>query len=289
MMVTSADSAAKSQRETDAYFSARSHFWDSLYQETNVYGVIHQERRALALSWITELALPPASHILEIGCGAGLLAVELAKRKYLVKAIDSSEAMVERARGHATEAGMDGSLTVNVGDAHVVPFGTASFDLVIALGVLPWLHSPAAALTEMGRVVKPDGFVILTSDNLFRLNHLFDPWFTPLLAPCKQVAKRVALKLGYAERPGQNYYYSYTTLNKMLAHAGLAIIRCKTLGFGPFTLFGLHLLPEAASIKVHRRLQDLADRGRLLRSMGAQHIIFASTRTHTGPGIQPSH
>jgi len=275
--------AAAYQRQTDAYFTARSRYWKNLYEDISLYGTIHQERRAIALAWISELAPPQASHILEVGCGAGLLAVELARRGYIVTAIDSSEGMVELALAHAAEAGVHERLTVSISDAHALPFPTASYDLVIALGVIPWLHSPAAALTEMARVVKPDGFVLFNSDNRFRLNHVIDPWFTPVLAPLKQVAKRIALKLGYAERGAPNHYYSYTTLERLLADVGLVITRCRALGFGPFSLFGRQLLPEAVSVGVHRRLQDLADRGTpVLRSTGAQHIILAS-RSESGP------
>jgi 2-polyprenyl-3-methyl-5-hydroxy-6-metoxy-1,4-benzoquinol methylase len=277
------ESAAASQRQTDAYFTAQAHFWKNLYEEISLYGTIHQERRAIALGWITEVALPQAAHILEVGCGAGLLAAELARRGYIVTAIDSSEGMVERARSHAAEAGVEERLTVSVQDAHALPFATASYDLVIALGVIPWLHSPEAALTEMARVVKPDGFVIFNSDNRFRLNHVFDPWFTPVLAPVKRVVKRIALKLGYSERGAPNHYYSYATVERLLADVGLTVTRCMNLGFGPFSLFGRHLLPEAMSVRLHRRLQDLADRGApVLRSTGAQHLILAS-RSEVGP------
>jgi hypothetical protein len=142
----------------------------------------------------------------------------------------------------------------------------------------------------MARVVKPNGFVLISSDNRFRLNHVIDPWFTPLLAPCKQVARQVAVKLGYALRGARNYYYSHATIKKLLAAAGLSIIRCVTLGFGPFSLFGMPLLPESASIKLHRRLQNLASRGTpMLRSMGAHHLVLASTRTSASAGGQPNH
>jgi ubiquinone/menaquinone biosynthesis C-methylase UbiE len=285
-----ADSRAADQQRVDRYFGAHSHEWEALYEATSVYGAIHQERRAIALGWIAELALPPGSHILEVGCGAGLLAVELAKRGYNVAAVDPSESMVELARRRAVEAGVPG-LTVSSGDAHALSFATASFDLVVALGVIPWLHSPAAALTEMARVVKPNGYVIFNSDNRFRLNHVIDPRFTPLLEPVKRIAKHVALKQGQVERGAPNYYYSYSTLKRIVQQAGLSIIRCMTLGFGPFTLFGLKLLPEATSTKLHRRLQDLASRGTpVLRSTGAQHLLI-TRRPETGrhSGGQSSH
>jgi SAM-dependent methyltransferase len=283
MKAPRAESGTADQWRVDAYFTRESQFWKSLYEQTNLCSTIHRERHALALGWITELALPQASLILEVGCGAGLLAAELAGRGYRVTAIDSSEAMVELARGHAAEVGVQEELTISVGDAHGLPFATASYDLVIALGVVPWLHSPAVALAEMARVVKPDGFVLLTSDNRFRLNHVIDPWLIPVLAPLKQVAKRIARQLGYADRRALNHYYSYTSLKRLLADAGLTVTRSKAFGFGPFSLFGRHVLPEAVVVRLHRCLQALADRGTpVLRSMGTQHLVLAS-RAERGP------
>jgi O-antigen/teichoic acid export membrane protein/2-polyprenyl-3-methyl-5-hydroxy-6-metoxy-1,4-benzoquinol methylase len=283
MIDTRAESGTAQQRQVEAFFESAAPFWKTLYNQTNLYGTIHQERHALALRWISELGLPQGAAILEIGCGAGLLAADLAGRGYRVTAIDSTEAMVELARAHAVEKGVLGGLTISVGDAHDLPFATASYDLVIALGVVPFLHSPALALAEMTRVVKPAGFVLLNSDNRYRLNRVLDPWFTPVLDPLKQGAKRIARELGYVDRKTPSHFYSYTALERLLANAGLSVTRGTALGFGPFSLFGRHVLPEAVAVRLHRRLQALADRGTpLLHAMGAQHIVLAS-RAERGP------
>jgi ubiquinone/menaquinone biosynthesis C-methylase UbiE len=277
MTATQMEVGVAHQRRIDAHFDADSHFWKSLYSQASLYGTIHQERHALALAWISELGLPHDSPVLEIGCGAGLLATELAGRGHHVTAIDSSQAMVDLAQAHASEAGVQDTVSVSVGDAHTLPFATASYDLVIALGVIPFLHTPATALAEMVRVVKPNGFVLLNSDNRYRLNHVLDPWFTPLFAPVKHLARGIARRLGFADRKALGQYYSYAALKRLLANAGLTITRSRVLGFGPFSFVGRHLLPESVAIRVHRRLQSLADRGTpLLRSTGAQHIVLAS-------------
>src|SRR5919198_3822891 len=114
------ESVTEHQRLIDAHFNAQPHFWKDLYEEYSLYGTIHRERRAIALRWVTDLALPPATRILEVGCGAGLLAVDLARRGYVVEAIDTSPAMVDLARGHAAAAGGDDKLTVRIGDAHAL-------------------------------------------------------------------------------------------------------------------------------------------------------------------------
>jgi 2-polyprenyl-3-methyl-5-hydroxy-6-metoxy-1,4-benzoquinol methylase len=261
------------QRLIDAHFNAQPNFWKDLYEENSLYGTIHRERRAIALRWVADLALPAAARILEVGCGAGLLAVDLARRGYVVEAVDTSPAMVDLARGHAAAAGVTDRLTVRLGDAHALPGETGSATLVIALGVVPFLHSPAAALRDMARVVKPDGYVLLTSDNQWRLNHVLDPWLTPMLAPARQVARRLGGQVG-GGLPVQRY--SYTALERLMSTAGLIMIRCMTLGFGPFSLCGRPLLPETVAIGVHRRLQRLANRGTpVLCATGAQHIVLA--------------
>lgn len=47
-------------------------------------------------------------------------------------------------------------------DAHALPFADASFDLVFAYAVLEHLHSPAKALNEIARVLRPGGWFIGT-------------------------------------------------------------------------------------------------------------------------------
>src|SRR5207237_1119173 len=123
--------------------------WRELYEMKSLSGVIHQQRRSIALRWVDQLGLAPGSRILDIGCGAGLLAIDLRKRGYVVDSIDANEAMVDLARAQAARAGVRDKLTISVGDAHALGFASGSYDLVIALGVVPFLHSPSVALAEI--------------------------------------------------------------------------------------------------------------------------------------------
>src|SRR5947209_5082596 len=101
------------------------------------------------LDWIDSLAPAPGSQVLEIGCGAGVMAVSLAQRGFCVHAIDSAEAMVELARQHATESGTSETLSLSVGDVYALAFEDEAFDLVIAIGVIPWLEQAELAMQEM--------------------------------------------------------------------------------------------------------------------------------------------
>jgi len=59
---------------------------------------------------------------------------------------------------------------------------------VIGMGVAPWLHSLNTAIREFARVLRPGGYLILTADNRWRLNHVLDPlFFPPLRVPRRSV------------------------------------------------------------------------------------------------------
>jgi SAM-dependent methyltransferase len=267
-------SAAEAQSVVNQHFSANARYWEQIYTEPTAHGVIYQERRARTLAWVGDLSLPPAARVLEIGCGAGLLSADLFRRGFVVDGIDPSGAMVELARARASEIGAGDRIRVSEGDAHSLAFASGSYDLVVALGVLPFLHSPAVALSEIARVLRPGGHVLLSSDNPNRLSDWLDPRLTPLAAPAKRIVKRIT-RHGRRQVPARRY--SYRALARLLQGGGFRIAKCVTLGFGPFTLFAKRLLPEPAAIAVHRRLQAMADRGTpILSAAGTHHLVLAT-------------
>ncbi len=63
-------------------------------------------RQTVALSYIDGLSLPKTAHVLEIGCGAGFMTTALAKRGFIVEAIDHSQAMIDLTIEHARQMGV---------------------------------------------------------------------------------------------------------------------------------------------------------------------------------------
>jgi SAM-dependent methyltransferase len=274
------DQSQETQSIVNQRFSASAEYWEQLYTEATVYGVIHQERHRRALQWIDKLGLPEGSHVLEVGCGAGLLAADLFRRGFVVDCIDSSDVMVALARARLATLDDRGWTTVSEGDVHSLEFAD-SCDLIIALGVLPFLHSPTIALKEIARVLRPGGRFLLSSDNPYRLTHLIDPRLTPLLAPGKRLVKLIARRYGWGRHRMTARALPYQTLAELLRRAGSETRQRASLGFGPFTLFARRILHEGAAVAVHRRLQAMADHGTPILSVtGAQHLVLA-TRTAT--------
>jgi SAM-dependent methyltransferase len=269
---------AGAQGVVDAYFGAESRFWADIYDRDDVYAVIHQRRRALALRWIAELRLPAGSRILEVGCGAGLTAVELARNGLVVDAIDSAAEMIELTRRRAEEANVGVRLRPALGDVHALEYDAGAFDAVLALGVIPWLHSPQAALEEIARVLRRGGHVVVNADNAARLTDLLDPRYTPALRPVKDALKRPLRRMRAPRaRPGAPVHgHSLREFERLLSSSGLYVVRGSTLGFGPFTFLGRRVMPTRLEPRLDHWLQLRADRGLWgIRSVGAQYLVLA--------------
>jgi D-aspartate ligase len=270
-------------------FETHARFWEEVYRGRDVFSVIHQYRLALALDCVDRLGLPRGARVLEVGSGAGLAAVALARRGFQVETVDTTAAMLEATRRHTADAEVTSRLRMLLADAHRLPFRTGTFDLVLALGVVPWLHSPAQAAQEMARVLRTGGHLVFNADNRARLNRLLDPLHSPPLEPVRRAAK-AALATMRLWRPGQHpavTYHSRAQLDCIVAAAGLERITGLTFGFGPFSLFGRTVLPDEFGVKVNRSLQRLADRGvPVLRGTGAQYLVVA--RRPVPDGARPA-
>jgi D-aspartate ligase len=273
------------QERIDRHFGAEARYWKSLYQEESLYGVIHQQRRMRALRWLDGIGLPNGSRIADIGCGAGILTIDMAGRGHFVDGLDSSQAMIELACEVVAEAGLAERVRLQVGDAHDLPFPDGSFDCAISLGVLPYMRAPSLALSEIARVVKPGGYVVVNSDNLLRLNHLLDPRHTPVLAPLRRVARGVLIASGHPPQGLPSRRETSRSLQQLMEDAGLQIVSHQTLGFGPFSFLGWQPLSDHVGLSLHRRLQKAADRGvPILRATGSQALVLAQ-RGESGPQL----
>jgi SAM-dependent methyltransferase len=263
--------AGGTQREVNAYFDSSAGYWDGVYRGDSLQAVIYQQRQAAVLDYVQASELPADSRVLDVGCGAGHLAMELAERGLRVAGVDASPAMVEATARHAQERGLGERVTVAVADAHALPFEPGDFELVVAVGLIPWLHAPDTAVAEMARVLRPGGKLVLTADNRARLVNFTDPRLMPGLAtrrPAQLAARRRRVPVSRLEFPG--------SVDRLVVQSGLRPIAARTVGFGPLTFLGHPLFDDGRGIRLNRRLQRLADRGVPgLKWTGWHYVIHA--------------
>ncbi|HET7580606.1 MAG TPA: class I SAM-dependent methyltransferase [Bacillales bacterium] len=109
--------------------------------------------------WLFEqLEIAPESRILELGCGSGVFWLKNRSRipeSWEVLLSDFSSGMLEDAILHLAE--MDHDFAYQEIDAQSIPYPVDSFDVVIANHMLYHVPDRAKALSEIRRVLKPDG------------------------------------------------------------------------------------------------------------------------------------
>ncbi len=98
--------------------------------------------------------------LLDVGCGQGAI-TKLVKEKYpkmTVYAIDPSEVSIKSAQENPE------SVNFQVANTYKIPYKSKTFDYVISLDVLEHLDDPIKGMSEVCRVLKKDGLLILSCD-----------------------------------------------------------------------------------------------------------------------------
>jgi ubiquinone/menaquinone biosynthesis C-methylase UbiE len=263
------------QKNVDTHFDANAAYWDEIYRDDDLQSVIYQQRQAAVLDYVDAVGLGAGSSALEIGCGAGHVTVRLAQRGLTVKAVDSSPGMVELASRQAAAAGFAAEVSVSQADVHALPFKSGEFDLVVAVGVIPWLHSPGEAVAEMARVLRPGGELVLTADNAARLISFTDPRGLLALTPLRRIYHRLRNQPGDAV----SRLHFPRRVSGFVSDAGLTPLAQRTIGFGPLSVLGRPLLSDARAVRLNGRLQRLADAGVPgARGTGWHYLIRAAKR-----------
>jgi 2-polyprenyl-6-hydroxyphenyl methylase / 3-demethylubiquinone-9 3-methyltransferase len=119
--------------------------------------------------WVAEaLSENHAKTVLDIGCGGGFLANDLAERGFEVTGVDQSE----DALTIASQYDRTGSVRYVHSDAYALPFSEASFDAVAAMDFLEHVEEPGRLIAEAARVLRPGGLFFFYTFNRNPLSHL---------------------------------------------------------------------------------------------------------------------
>ncbi|PID94218.1 MAG: methyltransferase type 11 [Bacteroidetes bacterium] len=94
--------------------------------------------------------------VLEVGTGTGLIAKKIADRVQHVEATDFSEEMIATAQKTAYPS----NIHFSCANIFKLPFDNQTFDVVVASNMLHIIPEPEKAMTEIKRVLKPNGLLI---------------------------------------------------------------------------------------------------------------------------------
>ncbi|HXA22014.1 MAG TPA: methyltransferase domain-containing protein [Acetobacteraceae bacterium] len=140
---------------------AMRHYWNTIAGPRWVAGQGFRERRneeSLALL-LACLRLAGGEHVLEIGCGTGAVTLPLAQAVGAhgrVVAVDISEPMLEVARQRVDASGVHNVMLLS-GDAQVLAFEQAAFDVATSRMGVMFFADPVAAFRNIAGALKPRG------------------------------------------------------------------------------------------------------------------------------------
>ncbi len=128
---------------------------------------VHEVTREGLVTRLEPLLLEPAT-ILDLGSATGATGRVLRKRfkRAHIVSLDLSQAMLARGRKHKSWFSRASFVQ---GDANHLPFGDASFDMIVANQLLPWAPELQSIFEEVARVLLPGGvfaFATLGPDSL---------------------------------------------------------------------------------------------------------------------------
>jgi SAM-dependent methyltransferase len=113
-----------------------------------------------ALEFLSRIQIPPGARVLDVACGAGQTAIPLAHAGADVTGVDIASNLIEQARARAQAAGLK-NLRFEEGDAEMLPFEDASFDVVLSLIGAMFAPRPELVAEELKRVCKPGGTIVM--------------------------------------------------------------------------------------------------------------------------------
>jgi 2-polyprenyl-6-hydroxyphenyl methylase/3-demethylubiquinone-9 3-methyltransferase len=156
------------QAELDKFSQLAHRWWDPNSEFKPLHDI-----NPLRLEWIDRLCGGVSGkRIVDVGCGGGILAESMAARGATVTGIDLSEKALKVARLHQLETG------VQVDYRHIAAEALAeeqpeTFDVVTCMEMLEHVPDPVSILAACRALVKPGGWVFLSTLNRNPKSYLF--------------------------------------------------------------------------------------------------------------------
>jgi ubiquinone/menaquinone biosynthesis C-methylase UbiE len=128
---------------------------------TGDYDVFSRYMEKDAERFFQRLAIKPGTRLLDVGCGAGQLALIAARAGAKVTGCDISTNWLEQARARAAAEGLD--VIFEEGDAESLPYEDGQFDAVVSLVGAMFAPRPVRVAAELTRVCRPGGLIAMAN------------------------------------------------------------------------------------------------------------------------------
>ena len=123
------------------------------------YGHFARYLEPSALEFLARISVQAGTRMLDVACGAGQISIPAARAGARVTGVDIATNSIEQARARAQAEGLDARF--DEGDAEMLPYEDASFDLVVSLFGAMFAPRPERVAAELVRVCRPGGRIVM--------------------------------------------------------------------------------------------------------------------------------
>ncbi len=152
-----------------AKFSELAHRW---WDKESEFRPLHQIN-PLRLDWLAQLCPLKGKQVLDVGCGGGILSDAMARTGAQVLGIDLATKALRVAQLHALEAQTPDVSYREVSAESLAAELPASFDAVTCMEMLEHVPDPASIVQACATLVRPGGWVFLSTLNRNPKSFLF--------------------------------------------------------------------------------------------------------------------
>ena len=177
--------------------------WDTSY-----YTEANESFYEVAFDYfIRILNVPKGSLFLDVGCGSCTHSIRLAKRGFYIHAIDISNIILETAKRQIRAFDLQEKIKLQRANLLSLPFEDQTFDYILCWGVLMHIPDIEKAISELGRVLKKGGKIIISEANMNSFQSI-------ILRTLKLILRKE--KANVIKSPAGIEYWTQNMSNKLL-------------------------------------------------------------------------
>lgn len=155
-----------SEPRFDQYLQQERTFWDRVRHDPASPQIWHDPELfelffGSAYRAFMERAAACGPDVLELGCGEGALALQLARRGCMVTGIDLSPARIQRATDAATERGLNDRVVFQAGDLNSLTLDRHRYSCILAHDALHHVFNLEHLFLQVRSALRPDGIFLV--------------------------------------------------------------------------------------------------------------------------------
>lgn len=239
--------------QVEEWFGTRSREWSESYETVRrVNDLVLIDRKNITLDYVAR-HVPEGGLVLDAGCGAGWVALDLVRRGYRVHGVDVAQEMIDQCERLFADVGVASDrYEFTRADLLQADLGPNSFDAVVALGLLQYQVEQEPLLKALHKVLRPGGLLVVTGPIRRGL-----PNYLGLAELGGGLLRRLGVLPPIMTAGRTQHRYALEGFRRLLQNCGFEIVGATGHGFGDWVVLG-KLIGFRGELLLHRLLGHVA-------------------------------